>query len=118
MKQSQLSLDVDTTDIESVAAAVAALGKEWDEECKEAHERGLFDTDRDHWIAQGIKDMIRKWVPATRYHTTLQLDNALAEIDGIARDYDKYECGLPLDSYITPDMRQALVQQLNLKVQE
>lgn len=111
--QSTLHLDINPDDTESVAAAIKALGEEWDIDCKDAFELGLFDIDRETWIAQGMKHQLVKWVPAVRYYTGQELDLALDALHAVAQYYDR-DAGLPLDTYLHGDLREALLDKLGL----
>ena len=112
--QSRLHLDINPDDTHSVATAIKTFGAEWDLECKDAFELGLFDIDRETWIAEAIKYQLGKWVPATRYYTERELDIALESLHAVAQYYDR-DMGLPLDSYLHRDMQDVLLEKLGLK---
>lgn len=86
--------------IKDIQAVMAEAAMEWDTDCKQAFEVGMFDIDRDTWMATAVVKSMTKWKKAVEYTTMDKCHDALDQINDLAYDYDS-DYGLPTHMFDT-----------------
>ena len=98
------------------ARSIRAARQEWEKECREAYELGLFDIGVDQWIAQRLVQDLTKWQDPKVHVQQHQLNVAIDALDDYARLFgDSY--GLPLYPDTKAEMRRILNDKLGLGIE-
>ncbi|WEU67409.1 thymidylate synthase [Xanthomonas phage JGB6] len=83
----------------SIAPLIEKAIAEWNSECREAYELGLFDVSLEAWIAKSITEGLAKWVVPAPYISRNVIYDAVQEIDRLAYEVSPHGFGIPDDRY-------------------